>query len=57
MESFMEGPKNAVGIIAVMGMLIGVVVSSMTGEWWWIGMGLAIGISIEAVRRSRAGGS
>jgi hypothetical protein len=49
-----EGLRNSVGITPVMGTLFGVVVSSITGEWWWIGLGFAVGLGLEAIKR-RAG--
>jgi len=37
----------------VIGMLLGVVVSSMTGAWWWVGVGLALGVAVGAAMEDR----
>jgi len=48
----MSDKKNAF-IIPIFGMLFGVVISSMTGEWWWVGVGFALGLAVDAVRSKR----
>jgi hypothetical protein len=39
--------------IPIFGLLFGVVISSMTGEWWWVGVGFAVGLAVEAARARR----
>ena len=53
----MKGRSNAIGVTAVMGLLFGVVISSITKEWWWIGVGFAIGLGLEAIKRHADRGS
>lgn len=46
----MSERKKRGGLIPIFGMLFGVVISSMTGDWWWVGVGFALGLGAEAVR-------
>jgi hypothetical protein len=49
----MSDKKKSSSTFPVFGMLFGVVISSMTGEWWWVGVGFALGLALEAGRSMR----
>ena len=53
----MKKQNDPIGVTAVMGLLFGVVVSSITKEWWWIGVCFAIGLGLEAIKRHTNRGS
>jgi hypothetical protein len=52
-EQTMSDKKTSFGLIPIFGMLLGVVISSMTDEWWWVGVGFAVGLAVEAARARR----
>jgi hypothetical protein len=37
----------------IFGILFGVVISSITGDWWWVAIGVAVGAAIHAGRANR----
>lgn len=38
----------------IFGVLFGVVISSMTGQWWWVAVGTALGAAVGAARAGRS---
>jgi hypothetical protein len=48
-----ERAGDRFAIPMIVGMLLGVVVSSMTGAWWWVGVGLALGAAVGAAFSER----
>jgi hypothetical protein len=39
----------------IFGILLGTVISAITGQWWWVAIGVAVGAAIGA-GRSRSSG-
>jgi hypothetical protein len=37
----------------IFGILFGVVLSSITGEWWWVAIGVALGAAVGAARAGK----
>lgn len=54
-----DGPDKALRnqqlyVALIWGILIGVVLSTITGDWWWIALGVAVGAAIGAGRTASA---
>ncbi|TJY69261.1 hypothetical protein E4J89_11940 [Arthrobacter sp. CAU 1506] len=54
-------PGNPLMMGLIFGILLGVVISSVTGQWWWIAVGVALGAAVSggraaALRRGRGPG-
>ena len=43
--------KSPYGLPAIFGLLAGTVLSALTGDWWWVGIGGAAGIAVGLGRR------
>lgn len=46
-----EPDTSPYGLPAIFGLLAGTVLSALTGEWWWVGVGGAAGIAAGLARR------
>jgi hypothetical protein len=47
--------RDRLAMAMIFGLLIGVVISSLTGQWWWLAIGVAVGAAIEGGRSRWSG--
>ena len=50
-------PASPLMMGLIFGILLGVVISSVTGQWWWIAIGVALGAAVSEGRLRRPGGA